>query len=71
VFFTFCSCFVVLSIFIFVCTCVGLLPPGESPIAVKIIVIIIIIIIICNSITINHCPIVCENRSVASLPDWV
>jgi hypothetical protein len=34
----FCSCFVVivaLSIFIFVCTNVGLLPPGESPIAVS------------------------------------
>jgi hypothetical protein len=31
----FCSCFVVLCIFIFVCTCVGLLPPGENPIAVS------------------------------------
>ena len=34
----FCSCFVVtvvLCIFIFVCTSVGLLPPGESPIAVS------------------------------------
>ena len=38
VFFMFCSCFVVivvLCIFIFVCTSVGLLPPGESPIAVS------------------------------------
>jgi hypothetical protein len=37
-FFMFCSCFVVilvLCIFIFVCTSVGLLPPGESPIAVS------------------------------------
>jgi hypothetical protein len=37
-FFMFCSCFVVvvvLCIFIFVCTSVGLLPPGESPIAVN------------------------------------
>jgi hypothetical protein len=37
-FFLFCSCFVVivvLCIFIFVCTSVGLLPPGESPIAVS------------------------------------
>jgi hypothetical protein len=33
--FTFCSCFVVLCIFIFVRTNVGLLPPGESPIAVS------------------------------------
>jgi hypothetical protein len=34
----FCGCFVVivvLCIFIFVCTSVGLLPPGESPIAVS------------------------------------
>jgi hypothetical protein len=31
----FCSCFVVLCIFIFVCTSVGLLPPGESPTAVN------------------------------------
>jgi hypothetical protein len=34
----FCSCFVVivvLCIFIFVCTSVGLLPPGESPNAVS------------------------------------
>jgi hypothetical protein len=31
----FCSCFVVLCIFIFVCTSVGLLPPGESPIAIS------------------------------------
>jgi uncharacterized membrane protein YccF (DUF307 family) len=34
----FCSCFVVtvvLCISIFVCTSVGLLPPGESPIAVN------------------------------------
>jgi hypothetical protein len=31
----FCSYFVVLCIFIFVCTNVGLLPPGESPIAVS------------------------------------
>ena len=31
----FCSYFVVLCIFIFVCTSVGLLPPGESPIAVS------------------------------------
>ena len=34
----FCSCFVVivvLRIFIFVCTSVGLLPPGESPIAIS------------------------------------
>ena len=30
----FCSCFVVLCIFVFVCTSVGLLPPSESPIAV-------------------------------------
>jgi hypothetical protein len=47
-FFMFCSCFVVivvLCIFIFVCTSVGLLPPGESPIAVVIIIIIVIIII--------------------------
>jgi hypothetical protein len=29
------SCFVVLCIFIFVSTSVGLLPPGESPIAVN------------------------------------
>jgi hypothetical protein len=28
-------CFVVMCIFIFVCTSVGLLPPGESPIAVS------------------------------------
>jgi hypothetical protein len=38
VFFMFCSCFVVivvLCIFIFVCTSVGLLPPGESPTAVS------------------------------------
>jgi hypothetical protein len=44
VFFMFCSSFViivVLCIFIFVCTSVGLLPPGESPIAVIIIIIII------------------------------
>jgi hypothetical protein len=42
-FFMFCSFFVivvlciffVLCIFIFVCTSVGLLPPGESPIAVS------------------------------------
>jgi hypothetical protein len=34
-FFMFCSCFVILYIFIFVCTSVGLLPPGESPIAVS------------------------------------
>jgi hypothetical protein len=51
----FCSCFVVivvLCIFIFVCISVGLLPPGESPIAVsnnnnnnnKVIIIIIIIV---------------------------
>jgi hypothetical protein len=36
--FKFCICFVVivvLCIFIFVCTSVGLLPPGESPIAVS------------------------------------
>jgi hypothetical protein len=31
----FCSYFVVLCLFIFVCTSVGLLPPGESPIAVS------------------------------------
>jgi hypothetical protein len=31
----FCSYFVVLCIFIFVCTSVALLPPGESPIAVN------------------------------------
>jgi hypothetical protein len=31
----FCICSVVLGIFIFVCTSVGLLPPGESPIAVN------------------------------------
>ena len=31
----FYSCFVVFCIFIFVCTSVGLLPPGESPIAVS------------------------------------
>ena len=34
----FCSCFVVKNVlyfFIFVCTSVGLLPPGESPIAVN------------------------------------
>ena len=30
-----CYRFVVLCIFIFVCTSVGLLPPGESPIAVS------------------------------------
>jgi hypothetical protein len=38
VFFMFCIGFVViviLCIFIFVCTSVGLLPPGESPIAVS------------------------------------
>jgi hypothetical protein len=35
VIFMFSSCFVVLCIFIFVCTSVGLLPPGESPIAVS------------------------------------
>jgi hypothetical protein len=35
-FFLFCSCSCfVLCIFIFVCTSVGLLPPGESPIAVS------------------------------------
>jgi uncharacterized membrane protein len=37
-FFMFCSCFVVivvLCIFMFVCTSVGLLPPGESPTAVS------------------------------------
>jgi hypothetical protein len=37
-FFMFCSCFVVIvvsCILIFVCTSVGLLPPGESPIAVS------------------------------------
>jgi hypothetical protein len=35
--FLFCSFFVVivLCIFIFVCTSVGLLPPGESPVAVS------------------------------------
>ena len=32
---TYLYCFVVLCIFIFVCTSVGLLPPGESPIAVS------------------------------------
>jgi hypothetical protein len=42
----FCFVIVVLCIFIFVCTSVGLLPPGESPIAVVVVVIIIIIIII-------------------------
>ena len=35
----FCSCFVLLKlfcvIFIFVCTYVGLVPPGESPVAVS------------------------------------
>jgi hypothetical protein len=36
----FCSCFVVIvvllfCVFIFVCTSVGLLPPGERPIAVS------------------------------------
>ena len=31
----FYSCFVVLCIFIFVCTSAGLLPPAESPIAVN------------------------------------
>jgi hypothetical protein len=31
----FCSCFLVLCIFIFACTSVALLPPGESPIAVS------------------------------------
>ena len=31
----FCSYFVVLCIFIFVCTSIGPLPPGESPIAVS------------------------------------
>jgi hypothetical protein len=41
----FCSCFVVLYIFIFVCTSVGLLPPGESPIAVMMMRMMIIIII--------------------------
>jgi hypothetical protein len=37
-FFMFCSCsvvIVVLCVFLFVCTSVGLLPPGESPIAVS------------------------------------
>jgi hypothetical protein len=34
-FFMFCSFFVVLCISILVCTSVGLLPPGESPIAVS------------------------------------
>ena len=39
-------CFVVvLFIFIFVCTSVGLLPPGESPIAIIIIIIIIIVLL--------------------------
>ena len=51
----FCSCFIVLCIFSFVCTSVGLLPPGESPIVIVVVVvvaaaIIIIIIIILTSV---------------------
>jgi hypothetical protein len=37
-------CFVVvLCIFIFVCTSVGLLPPGESPIAVVVVVVVVVV----------------------------
>ena len=44
--FLFCSCFVVLSIFIFVCTTVGLLPPDESPIAVVILVVVVVVVVV-------------------------
>jgi hypothetical protein len=42
----FCSCFVVtvLFIFIFVCTSVGLLTPGESPIAVVVVVVVVVVV---------------------------
>ena len=39
----FCDILLFYIVFIFVCTSVGLLPPGESPIVVIIIIIIIII----------------------------
>ena len=40
----FCNCFVVLCIFIFVCTSVRLLPPGESPIAVVVVVVVVVVV---------------------------
>jgi hypothetical protein len=52
----FCSCFVVivvLCIFISVCNSVGLLPPGESPIAVSNNIYIYIYIYIYISVTWN------------------